>query len=102
LWEGEQLFPERLEAWANGPVVRELYDQHRGAFRLADWPTGDPSHLTDEERESIDVVLEFYGKRSGRWLSELTHQEAPWRDARAGVPPGRRSNREITIGALAD
>ncbi len=31
---GEPLFDEPIEAWVNGPVVRALYDQHRGQFSL--------------------------------------------------------------------
>ncbi|MBQ1164076.1 DUF4065 domain-containing protein, partial [Streptomyces sp. A73] len=29
-WEGRPLFREPFEAWANGPVVYDLYDQHLG------------------------------------------------------------------------
>jgi uncharacterized phage-associated protein len=30
VWEDAHLFREDIEAWANGPVVRELYNVHRG------------------------------------------------------------------------
>lgn len=30
VWDDDVLFPEEIEAWANGPVVRELYNAHRG------------------------------------------------------------------------
>ena len=33
VWDEQALFPERIEAWANGPVVPALYDQHRRRFR---------------------------------------------------------------------
>jgi uncharacterized phage-associated protein len=33
-------------------------------------------------------------------LSELTHREAPWRDARAGLAPGERGDREISQAVL--
>jgi len=33
-WETRQLFPERFEAWANGPVCPDLYARHRGQFTL--------------------------------------------------------------------
>lgn len=29
VWDEKPLFPERIEAWANGPVVRELFDLDR-------------------------------------------------------------------------
>ena len=28
VWDDEPLFPDDIEAWANGPVVRKLYDIH--------------------------------------------------------------------------
>lgn len=33
-WEGVPLFPERIEAWANGPVVPVLYEALRGEFQV--------------------------------------------------------------------
>jgi len=43
VWDEKALFPEKIEAWANGPVVRALYDRHRGMFKvtLAEWPIGE-------------------------------------------------------------
>jgi uncharacterized phage-associated protein len=65
VWDSEPLFEERIEAWANGPVVPELYKVHRGKFKMKKWPKGNISRLTKSQRESIDVVLKRYGKRTG-------------------------------------
>lgn len=102
VWDDTPLFPEHVEAWANGPVVRDLYDGHRGSFNVDRWNSGDPSNLTESERATIDSVLNFYGNKSAFWLSELTHQEAPWKDARKGLSPGQRSNSVITQAAMAE
>lgn len=102
VWDDEPLFPERIEAWANGPVVRELYELHRGMFKLERLPKGDPAALTPGEIETIDAVLRFYGDKSSLWLSNLTHREDPWADARLGIPPGERSGREITPASMAE
>ncbi|MGH2922383.1 MAG: Panacea domain-containing protein, partial [Gaiellaceae bacterium] len=40
VWEGKPLFSERIEAWSNGPVVRDIYDAHRGVFSVERWPQG--------------------------------------------------------------
>lgn len=102
VWEERPLFPERIEAWANGPVVPDLYFAHRGEFTVADEPRGRPQHLNADQKQTIDAVLKFYGDKSAAWLSDLTHREAPWRHARQGIPDGVRSNAEITHGAMAD
>lgn len=85
VWDEETLFTDRIEAWANGPVVPALYARHRGRFTVQPLEPvgGDPSVLTESERETVDLVLGAYGNATAQWLSELTHQEAPWRDARA-------------------
>jgi uncharacterized phage-associated protein len=101
VWDEEPLFEERIEAWANGPVVPALYREHRGRFTVASWPRGRITNLTQSQRESIDVVLTHYGRRTGFSLRELTHSERPWKDARTGIPPGASSERQITIDAMA-
>ena len=102
VWDDKPLFDEPIEAWANGPVVRALFNEHRGSYSRSTWPKGKLSNLRDDQKQTIDAVLDFYGKRSGHWLSELTHMEDPWRNARAGLPEGRRSNRRITHAALSE
>lgn len=34
-WDGRPLFPDRIEAWANGPIIPALYELHRGDFHVA-------------------------------------------------------------------
>lgn len=97
VWDDVPLFRERIEAWANGPVVRELYDVHRGMFDVTVWPQGNENALNDDERETVDVVVEYYGDKNAQYLSDLTHSEAPWRNARRGIPEGERGNAEITL-----
>jgi uncharacterized phage-associated protein len=104
-WEDRQLFPEPFEAWANGPVVYELYDLHRGRFSLGrDDIAGDPLALDDNERESVNIVLENFRAYSAHELSAMTHQPGPWLDARerAGVTDLQRSNEELRDEEIAD
>lgn len=105
-WEDRQLFPERFEAWANGPVVRELYSQHRGQFRLEkDDIAGDPTALDDGERESVDAVLESFKAYGAHELSAMTHRPGPWLEARkrAGLDDDlQRSNEELLDEEIAD
>jgi uncharacterized phage-associated protein len=102
VWEDEALFDERIEAWANGPVVRTLYDLHKGKFEVARWPQGKIRNLSPKQRESIDAVLDFYGNKTGHWLSELTHMEDPWRKARVGLSMNERGRKQITRGSMSD
>ena len=40
VWDEAPLFNEKIEAWVNGPVVRELFAFHRGAFQIGSIPIG--------------------------------------------------------------
>ncbi len=102
VWAEEPLFTEPVEAWAGGPVVRTLYEHHRGQYSVSSWPWGDARRLTPEQQETVDVVVDAYGKLSGRQLSQLTHREAPWRVARGDLGPGERGNRVIEPAAMQD
>ncbi len=102
VWDEKPLFRAQIEAWANGPVVPVLYQKHRGQFSLKAWPDGDWKKITGEAKKTIDSVLKFYGDKTGHWLSELTHKEHPWRDARVGLSDDDRCNREITLAAMAE
>ncbi|MFI5895616.1 Panacea domain-containing protein [Actinoplanes sp. NPDC051513] len=102
VWDDQPLFGERIEAWANGPVVYEVYQLHRGQFTVTDWPAGSPSRLTTSERESVDVVLGTYADLNARKLSHLTHAEQPWQEARHGLHPTDRSSAEITQAAMQE
>lgn len=105
VWDEYPIFDERIEAWANGPVCPALYQKHRGAFLIKESDIADDADLDDldeNEKETIDAVLSYYGDKSSQWLSDLTHREDPWRDARIGLSDGERGNVEITHGAMAD
>ena len=102
VWDSEPLFEEPIEAWANGPVVPELFDAHRGKFKVAKGSIryGDPAALNEVQKETVDAVLGHYGDRSSQWLSELTHAEGPWREARRNLPAGVRGKEVITNAAM--
>lgn len=97
-WEEALLFDEPIEAWANGPVVRSLFEQHRGFFEVRpEEISGDAHALATNEAESVDAVLRYYCDYSPAQLSELTHSEMPWQRAREGLAPGERGDAVISV-----
>jgi uncharacterized phage-associated protein len=103
VWDERPLFPEWIEAWANGPVCPLLYRAHQGRFMIElGQISGNPDAIDSDGQETIDAVLKFYAKQTARWLSDLTHSENPWQDARQGLAPGERGSVEITHSAMAE
>lgn len=115
VWDQRPLFAERIEAWANGPVSPDLYKVHKGKFKISTIDTatkffgltvlesnGDPAKLDSLARETVDAVLDYYGDMHPQELSDLTHSERPWLDARGDLPPGAPCQTEITHAAMAE
>lgn len=102
VWDEAPLFPEDFHAWANGPVCVELFRETKGMYSVSacDEPEGE-GDLTDEQKDTIDKVLAYYGNHDAQWLSQLTHMEDPWVMARTGVPAGVGSNNIITKESMA-
>lgn len=94
VWEEEPLFESDFQAWANGPVLPQLYSLHRGMFKVDSslFATADSGRLSATERTNVDKVLSFYGDKTAQWLSNLTHQESPWLNARGDLAPGASSD----------
>lgn len=102
VWDDIPLFNEEFEAWANGPVCRELFFKTQGKFSAsATDETGGQDNLTENEMDTINKVLEHYGKQNAQWLSQLTHMEDPWNKARVGVAAGVGCNHIITKESMA-
>lgn len=104
VWTDTPIFEERIEAWANGPVIKVLFNVHRGLYTIhyEDFSLGNPARLTQTQRESVDEVLNFYGDKTAQWLINQTHIETPWQEARKGLDQTERSSKEISIEAIHD
>jgi len=102
IWDDTELFEQEIQAWANGPVVWELFNQYRGLYTIDSATAGDSNILTKSQRDTIDQVLESYGSLSARQLSHLTHAEAPWREARRDLPDTASSSAIITLASIVE
>lgn len=96
VWDDDALFPEPIEAWRNGPVVRDLWEATRGQFRVSK-VAGNASNVGPQHHETMKRVLDFYGPRDAQWLSDLTHMEAPWKEAFAIC-----QNTEISLERISE
>lgn len=102
VWDERPLFKENIEAWANGPVIRELFNFHKGMFTIkdTDMSLGNELLLSEKQRENINEVLDFYGEKSSQWLIDQTHIETPWLEARKGLDQTERGNRVIELDSM--
>ncbi len=91
--DGKTLFSNPIEAWEQGPVVRQVYEVYSGSsWQALNRPDGFEIYMyLPEERELLDAVYRVYGKFSAGALSEMTHQESPWLSTYDLAKGGRQS-----------
>ena len=94
----EPIFLDPCEAWENGPVYREVFHKFRN--NAIDDILGDL--LTDDEKESINCVLECFGRYDGDTLVLFTHNETPWLKARSNLPADAPSNNIIPLESIVE
>ena len=103
VWDNQPIFVEEVQAWASGPVIKELYQALRGTFKISvDMIDGNPKVLTKEQKETIDAVCKFYIEKEPQELSDMVRQESPWINARIGIADGERSDRIISKESMKE
>lgn len=112
-----QLFAQVPQAWVNGPVYPEIYYLYRGKvsnmcdhLTAKDFDTDDVNvtleklasklQWTGDETELLDSIIMLYGSKTQNGLIFLTHAEQPWVEARNGLAPYQRSDREISLDTM--
>lgn len=102
VWE-DPLFDEDFQAWKTGPVCEELFKETQGMYSVTELnePKGDISRLSDNQKDTINRVLKHYGDYDAGQLSQMTHLEDPWKDARKGLDEYIGCNRPITKESMA-
>jgi len=96
---GGRLFKEKVAAWDHGPVVPELYHAYKnyGSGYIPPDSNFDIQSIDAPDRISLEAIYRYYGQFSAWRLRNMTHEEAPWRDAYQEA-----GGSEITIDALME
>ena len=106
---GRELFREDCQAWAHGPVYKNVYEAFRSfgrepidgtRFYIGREDCPGPGELSEREKKVLDLVAESLGSYSGKTLEKVTHEETPWREARKGCKPSQRSSAVITKASV--
>jgi len=98
------MFDEDCEAWAHGPVYRNIYEKYRGYGYnpIAEKDLNiENINLTEDEKDLLNYIVSYFGCYSGKILENMTHTEEPWRVARRGLKDGEISSRNIDKEEIA-
>ena len=100
---GAPMFSDRIEAWTHGPVMPEVFQEFKkygGGMIPAEEAAG--KNLDDAQQDFVRAVWNAYKPFSAFALSQMTHDEAPWRLARGAIPREAACSAEITHKAMRE
>lgn len=97
---GKPLFPDPIEAWVHGPVVRSVYRRYKDfGWSNIDGEVKTPI-LDQPLTDYFEELCRAYFYRDAYELELMTHREEPWITARGDLAPDVNSNREITQDSM--
>ncbi len=103
----ERLFDDEIEAWAHGPVVRNLYKR----FKKYSWQAIDTSDLkrryahklSKDEVNLVDIIWSELSCHSAKKLEVMSHEEGgPWHKKYVSSEIGGRCENVICIRSIEE
>lgn len=89
---GGPAFDGDFEGWKYGPVSREVREEYYEGEIVV--KTND---ITDEVQYISNNIIMEYGCLASWKLSELSHSDSSWKNARAGLAPDENGNKILSI-----
>lgn len=90
---GEPMFLEEFEGWKYGPVCREV----RTCYTEDGMYAENIREIAPESMYIAKNIILQYGALESWKLSQLSHKELSWRNAREGIPEGENGNRKLSM-----
>jgi uncharacterized phage-associated protein len=93
------LFTEEIQAWRYGPVCPSAYHYYC-TYEGNQLPIPSDSSLSSipaEIKELLEEVWAYFGVHGGPVLSDMTHEETPWQEARGDLPREAPSQEPLDI-----
>lgn len=89
---GEPAFDGEFEGWKYGPVCRAVRENFLEGKILC--KTGE---ISDQLKYIANNVILEYGALAAWKLSEISHKDSSWKNARAGLQPSDIGNRPLKL-----
>ena len=94
---GEPAFEGYFEGWKYGPVSPDV----RAAFFNGEI-ISPVAEVSDAVKYIVNNVIAEYGALTSWKLSELSHKEISWRNARKGLSPEDIGNRRLSLDDIKE
>ena len=89
---GQPLFSEEMKGWKYGPVSVDVrFHYNEGEIEA------DTKEIDDESAYILRYVILEYGSIASWKLSDITHQEQSWQNAREGLGPAENGDKPLKL-----
>jgi uncharacterized phage-associated protein len=98
----EPLFRDEIQAWRYGPVCPSAYHYYSNYERkqLSIPSDGSFSKMSDEIKKLLEEVWNYFGIHHAYFLSDMTHLEFPWKNARGNLPREASSQEPLKLSDM--
>lgn len=79
-YNGCTLFDDAFEKWKYGPVIPDIYKKYSDFGRDPIIENAVPVAFSENVQALLEDVMEEYGQYSAWKLSEMSHDEKPWKN----------------------
>jgi uncharacterized phage-associated protein len=101
VFNDKKIFDAPIEAWVHGPAIQEVYSAYKEfGFGNITSSVNENDVLAPEEKRVLEDVWKAYGKFDADYLEILTHNEAPWQEARGGIAADESCSKEISTESM--
>lgn len=90
---GDAMFVEEFEGWRYGPVCREVRNCFTNDGIFAD----NLKEISNGNAYIVKNVITQYGVYESWKLSELSHKELSWQNARIGIPDCQNGTQKLSL-----
>ncbi len=113
-FEGKNIYTKNStpQAWRHGPVYTEVYKNYKKHGFNGIEPTDNSFkgvatqlasfELAPEQNDYLTAAINYYGKKNAFELEMLSHNEAPWLQARKGLDDFDRGNVYISLPLMQE
>lgn len=103
--KGDNLFPDKFQAWVYGPVNPKAWQYFKDfdfSAISSEITEKKFKNISEKEKDVLDMVWSIYGKFDGKYLVNLTHSEEPWLNARKNLDQNSISQNIITDDSMRE
>ena len=101
VWDDMTAFDDQILAGPNGPVVDSIAEYTKGEYSVSRVIGGSSEMISDQTRETVDVVVSTYRDFTAQELASLAQREKPWLEARDKVVEQRQMP-SISLFSMAE